>query len=394
MTRMKAMIAVLAIGAFAAAGCSSSSSGSTTTAAPATTAPGTTAPGTTAPGTTVAASGVDAAKAAIEPYMTEQGTIGVTIPLTSKPEKKKLAWLECELESCQYETVGMKEATAALGWDLLVIASKSADPGPSFQQAIDQGADFIASSGEAPALYADQAKAAAAKGIKILSCYDTTLPDGPNSNIWSQCGDTTFVQKTGPLMANWAIADSNGAAHPLIVSIPDFAVLVAETDAYKAEFKKNCADCKVSELNATIDDLVGGKVPANVAAAIQADPSINYVFFSFGSLGIGVTPALESAGLLSKVKVYGQDFSKPNLDEIVAGTMGAWSADPKAYASWLMVDAAARLSVGMTLDEERAAAALPTFIVADAATAKKISDAGGDWNPPGMADSFKKLWGV
>ena len=115
MTRMKAMIAVLAIGAFAAAGCSSSSSGSTTTAAPATTAPGTTAPGTTAPGTTVAASGVDAAKAAIEPYMTEQGTIGVTIPLTSKPEKKKLAWLECELESCQYETVGMKEATAALG---------------------------------------------------------------------------------------------------------------------------------------------------------------------------------------------------------------------------------------------------------------------------------------
>mgnify|MGYP003330389734 FL=1 len=293
MTRMKAMIAVLAIGAFAAAGCSSSSSGSTTTAAPATTAPGTTAPGTTAPGTTVAASGVDAAKAAIAPYMTEQGTIGVTIPLTKKPDKKKFAWLECELESCQYETVGMKAATAALGWDLLVIASKSADPGPYFQQAIDQGADFIASSGEAPALYADQAKAAAAKGIKILSCYDTTLPDGPNSNIWTQCGDTTFVQKTGPLMADWAIADSNGAAHPLIVSIPDFAVLVAETDAYKAEFKKNCADCKVSELNATIDDLVGGKVPANVAAALQADPSINYVFFSFGSLGLGVTPALE-----------------------------------------------------------------------------------------------------
>ena len=98
--------------------------------------------------------------------------------------------------------------------------------------------------------------------------------------------------------------------------------------------------------------------------------------------------------MLFRSKVYGQDFSKPNLDEIVAGTMGAWSADPKGYASWLMVDAAARLSVGMTLDEERAAAALPTFIVADAATAKKISDAGGDWNPPGMADSFKKLWGV
>ena len=63
------------------------------------------------------------------------------------------------------------------------------------------------------------------------------------------------------------------------------------------------------------------------------------------------------------MKVYGQDFSKFDLDEIAAGTMAAWSADPKAYAAWLMVDAAARLSLGMPLDEERAAAPLPTFLV-------------------------------
>ena len=55
-----------------------------------------------------------------------------------------------------------------------MISSKSGDPGPAFQQAIDAGVDFIASSGEAPALYKEQAAAAKAKGIKILSCYDTT----------------------------------------------------------------------------------------------------------------------------------------------------------------------------------------------------------------------------
>jgi hypothetical protein len=59
-----------------------------------------------------------------------------------------------------------------------------------------------------------------------------------------------------------------------------------------------------------------------------------------------------------------------------------------------MVDAAARLSLGMPLDEERAAASLPTFLVADPATAQPIADAGGDWNPPTMAEDFKKLWGV
>ena len=103
-------------------------------------------------------SGVDAAKAVVEQYRDPDQEIGVTMPLTGKPPKKTIAWLECELESCPYETVGMKAATEALGWDLKVISSKSGDPGPAFQQAIDQGVDYIASSGESPALYKEQAQ--------------------------------------------------------------------------------------------------------------------------------------------------------------------------------------------------------------------------------------------
>ena len=90
------------------------------------------------------------------------------------------------------------------------------------------------------------------------------------------------------------------------------------------------------------------------------------MFFSFGALGAGVTATLDSAGLLDTVTVFGQDFSAFNLEEIVDGTMGPFSANPKAYAGWLMVDAAARLSLGMELEEERAAASLPTFLVDDA----------------------------
>ena len=52
-------------------------------------------------------------------------------------------------------------------------------------------------------------------------------------------------------MADWAIVDSNGAANVLIVSIPDFPVLKAETDAYIAELEKNCPDCSYTELNIT-----------------------------------------------------------------------------------------------------------------------------------------------
>src|SRR4051812_49273271 len=190
---------------------SAATAGAGTTAA--TTATASTAATSTAGGaasTTPASSaaagedaGLTAAKAAVKQYSDPNQPIGVTIPLTGKPEKKTIAWLECELESCPYETVGMKAATEALGWDLMVISSKSGDPGPAFQQAIDAGVDYIASSGEALALYQEQAQAAKAKGIKILSCYDTQVPDPATTNVYTQCGDATFVQKTGPLMADW-----------------------------------------------------------------------------------------------------------------------------------------------------------------------------------------------
>ena len=49
----------------------------------------------------------------------------------------------------------------------------------------------------------------------------------------------------------------------------------------------------------------------------------------------------------------------------------------------------------MTLDEERAAAALPTVIVSDTAFAQDLLDNwGGDWFPPGADETFKTLWGV
>ena len=347
--------------------------------------------------TTAAASaggGIDAAKANVAKFSKPDGTIGVTKPLTKKPDKKVFAWLECDVPTCAaYITPGIKEATTALGWDLKIIPMKSTDPGPAVQSAIDAGANYIASTGLATAQYTAQLAAAKAKGIAVLSCFGTDDPSDA-SGLLMQCGDESFVQKTGPLMADWAIADSNGKANVLLVTIRDFPVLVVEEDAYKAQLTKNCPTCKVDTLNVTLEDLIGGKVPAAVASQLQANKDINYVFNTFGDLPGGVTAALKTGGLDKQAKVYGQDFSKLGMDEVIAGTMGAWSANPKAYSGWLMVDAAARLSLGMKLDEERAAAALPTVIVNDAAFAKEILATNGDWNPPGMAAAFKKLWGV
>ena len=400
MTKFRTLLAVLACGAVVAS-CGSSKSTSTTAAATATTKAAGTATTAAASGAATTAAtasggnaGLAAAKANVAKYSKSDGTIGVTKPLTKKAERKTIAWLECDVPTCAaYLTPGFKAATTALGWELKTIPMKSTDPGPAFQQAIDAGVNYIASTGLATAQYTAQLAAAKAKGIGVLSCFGTDDPSEA-SGLLMQCGDESFVQKTGPLMADWAIADSEGKANVLVVTIRDFPVLVVEEDAFKAQLTKYCPTCTVDTLSVTLADLTGGKVPAAVASKVQANAKINYVFNTFGDLPGGVTAALKSAGLDKKVKVYGQDFSKIDLDEIVAGTMGAWSANPKGYSGWLMVDAAARLSVGMKLEEERAAAALPTIIINDAKTAKELSDAGGDWYPAGTDAAFKKLWGV
>ena len=393
MRKFRSVLAVMAVAGIVVGACGDDEKSTDTTAGGSTetTAGGSTE--TTAGGGTEDA-GLAAARANVEAHLTADGSIGVTIPLTAVPEKHTIAWMECDVPTCSaYLTPGFKAATEALGWDLQIFPMKSADPGPGIQAAIDAGPDYIAMTGVVAAQFQPQVDAAKAAGIPLLSCFGTDAPSA-DLGIYMQCGDHNFVEKTGPLMADWAIVDSEGAANVLIVNIPDFPVLVVETDAYKAQMEQNCSSCKYTELNVTLDDLIQGKVPAAVASALQADPSINYVFASFGDLPGGVTAALDAAGLLDGVTVYGQDFSTIDLEEIVAGTQGAWSADPKGYAAWLMVDAAARLSLGMELTEERDAAALPTIIIDEPAEAQAIIDVGGDWMPPGAEDAFKALWGV
>ncbi len=355
----------------------------------------TTPPDTAATATDPPASGLDAAKAAVEAGSKPPTKIGPTIPLTGVPEKKTVAWLECELPSCVQITPGFEAATEALGWDLQVISVKSFDPSAGFQQAIDAGVDYIALTGTPAALVQTQLDAAKEAGIGFFSCYSTDDPEGEANDIFMQCGDETAVDSSGGLLANWIINDSGGKANTLYVNIPDFPVLVSEVEGASKVYDKNCPDCTYESLDVTIDQLVAGEVPGAVASKLQANPDINYIHFTFSDIPAGVADTLESAGLLDGVKLTGVDFNASiGLTEIAAGRHAAWTANPKEYAGWLMVDAMARRALGMDNTEERANAVLPTFIVSDKATAEALIPTDGWPGPDGMADQFKTLWGV
>ncbi len=375
------LLAVVALGTVAC-GSDSSSSSNTTGDTVATTGGG-----------SAQADGVAAAIAATEGLDTPPTDIGPTIPLDSVPETKTVGWLECSLPSCQVIGQGFKDATAALGWKLETI-SWTTDAAAAAQQAIDLGVDYIAITGTAPELIQDQIDAAKAKGIGFYSCFDTADPGQDANNIWMQCGDEAGVVKAGENLANLIIADSNGEANVLMVNIPDFAVLTKEREGSETSYAANCPNCKFTELPLTLDQLLAGEVPGAIVAAVQADPSIDYIHFAFDGLTGGVSQTLADADLLTGRKLVGVDFSAAVLQEIVDGTMQFWSANPKEYSGWLMVDAMARQAIGQENTEERANAVLPTFFVTTPDQAEPLIATDGWPGPETMADQFKALWGV
>ena len=390
-TRTRLLAAPLALAlVVAACGSDDDSSESADTAAPATEA----VAEDEAPAETEAPAGADglaAAQAVVDANLVAPTDIGPTIPLDSVPEQKTVAWLECSLPSCAAIGVGFTAAAEKLGWNLEVV-SWSTDAAAAFQQALDQGVDYVAITGTTPALIQDQLDQANAAGIPTMSCFDAAPP--ADDGFAMQCSDIPTVENAGDLIANAIIADSGGTANVVMVNIPDFTVLVAERDGSAAAYEANCPDCTFNELNLTLDQLLAGEAPGAVVSYLQSNPDVDYVHFAFDGLAGGMSATLAEADLLEGRKLVGVDYNGAILQEIVDGTQQFWTTNPKEYSAWLMVDAMARHAVGMDNPEERDNAVLPTFIVKDPEVAEPLIPTDGWPGPEGQADQFAALWGV
>jgi ribose transport system substrate-binding protein len=316
--------------------------------------------------------------------------------LGGPPPKKSIAWLACELPTCQEMlSDGYKNAAAALGWNFKQINYKVSDPASAVQQALDDNVDYIAITGIPTAAFPNQAKEAAKRDIPIVSCFDITKPAPKVNGLYMQCADTYGYGLQAKQMADWMINDSGGKANIVMVNIEDYPILQAERKAIQSEFKDKCPDCKFDLLPVTVDDVGGGKVPAKVAAYVQSHPNINYVELGFSDLGLGIPQALKAAGVQDKVKITGVQSNSAVLKDIVKGNIAAWTAQAQEFAGWLSLDALARLSKHMPLTKYESSGQLPSWVIDSKQEAQKLLDGPGEWpGPEGFQDKFKQIWGV
>jgi ribose transport system substrate-binding protein len=338
-----------------------------------------------------AAQQVAAAKKAIAPYLKPPTTIGVKTPLKATPAKNKLfIYLQCDVSQCAVENTSLAQATAVLHWQYKTITYQDANPATlvtAFAQALQLHPAAVAVSGIPEVLWPTEYAAYKAANVPIITGYEgaetTAFP------IIGDIGGPSDVGNFGKIVANWLIANSKASANVLSVGVSSYPILQVGNDEFAATLAAGCNNCKVTNLDLTIPEIMSGAINSTIVTTLQRNPSIKYVYICDGAFIDGLTSALNAAGL-SKIQVIGQGADTTQETAIKAGSdIKAFTALALNYGSYAMVDLAARWLEGMKTTS--ADGGLPAQLLVHGGSFT-ISDSFDQ--PANFAAQFKKLWKV
>jgi ribose transport system substrate-binding protein len=259
-------------------------------------------------------------------------------------------------------------------------------------QAIAAHAKAIILNALDPRLVAPQVAAAKKAGIKVISAqfFDLSqLSQAPKTLAGVRADNFTQAAK---LEADYVISQTDGKADAVVVENKEQLSTVAMITAMKAQFKAYCPDCKVTYLNVPATQWAT-QIQPQVASALAADPSINYVIPIYDPMSQFVIPAITSAGDTSKVGIAtfnGTPFALKDLADKDVIKMDI--SENLAWIAAANMDEAFRAMLGVpTLANEHTA--MRVF------TSANIAQTG---NPPsydlGLGSAWKtgyaKIWGI
>jgi len=363
------------------AACSSSTSTTTTTTA----APASSTSTTAASNTQVAA-----AQALVAQYEKQPTTIGVTTPLKSKPPTgKTFVWLSCDVSQCATEGAAIQQAVGLLGWNYKQINYKDADPATlvaGLQQALLLKPVAVALSGLPEVLWQTEAAAYKAAGVPIIQGYEGPGPVA--FPLIGSIGGPSDVSVYGKMLAEWTIADSNGKANVLNVTVNSYPILAVFSSSFQSTLTSGCSGCKIQNQNFSLAQVFSGGVNSGIVAALRRDPSITYVNVADGPFIDGLPSALAAAGLSGKVKITAESGDTQNLTDVQNGTESAFTGLALNYGSYLMVDLALRHLEGMPITDPTDGGLPKQLLVKGVSFAISISYD----EPSNFRAQFKTLW--
>jgi ribose transport system substrate-binding protein len=352
-------------------------------------------------GTTVGASavvptadspGVAAAKRQLAAWVQPAVTISKSIlaaPLPKTPPTgKKVFYIDNTIPNSTRVWNGFSAAAAVLGWAPTRLSYNTQGEAVGLvSQALSQGANYILVSGVSQTILQPALDAARAANVPVFERGGLDVPQGPANWIFSQTAGPELYANQGKAAADWVTVTRNGKATTLLMAATGLGALKTFNDVFQTEYAKNCTGCGITVLDNPTADVSNGGMVTNAVAYIRAHPEVTNVVFPLGSAAFNWPAAAANAGL-TNVVMSTSSASDGNLKFIAAGQQAETTQWGLEQGGWVIIDAMARQSLGMSL-KPNWAAAMPLLVNTIAnTTVNTQSFAGG----PNYTGQFKQVW--
>jgi ribose transport system substrate-binding protein len=381
--RSQWLLAALCLAAVTVSACGSSSSSTSNTST----------------GSTPASSNTDLApfQKTVTAAMTPQAQWqGPTAPVTP-PKNVNLALVTCAgvVAGCVQPAQEAANAAKSLGWKTTIYDGKG-DPSVQSRvvtQAVNGGATAILMAGVDPTAIQSAMAAAKQHNIPVGSMTQGIAPTG---GIQFDIGAN--YAKAGQLAGAWIVTDSKGKAVVLPTNDKEFKSTVAIVNG-AIDVIKQCKTCSVKSSEFFVAANIGNGLGDRIAQKLRSNPDVNYVIGAFDPAVSDMVPAIQNAGLASKVKIISNVGLEQNLGFIRDGKVQA--ADvvfDNQYVGYAAIDQMSRVLTKKPLSKSTGETD-PRYIYNENVPYGLVTKANvGDPKKPYRAGfdtvaQFNKLWG-
>ncbi|MFA4927695.1 MAG: substrate-binding domain-containing protein [Patulibacter sp.] len=324
------------------------------------------------------------------------GTLTAKLPdaKVDAGSRKTVAVVACNRvqPGCNQPAVGAVEALKAAGWDAKLIDGQgtSDKQNAAIRQALTLKPDGIILSAIDPRTVQQALASAREQGVKVvtLATLDSDLVDAPSSPT------VDVYTETGTLLADFAIARSEGAVKALVLHDSGFDILQPRFEGFVSRLKE-CESCEVLETQAfTSADLAGG-VPRLVQQMVQRHPDFNVIYVDYDDAVPPLLQALRSTGRADEVQVLSSNGTV-DATTCIAKQCGqdATTAFSLDGIGWAAADQMIRVIAGADLDGATYGIGVK-LIDRDVAAKITAADGGGMWDGDSdYRDHYLELWGV
>jgi ribose transport system substrate-binding protein len=292
-------------------------------------------------------------------------------------------------------TQGMQQAVDAAGLKMITFNNQGTTSQwrQGMEQAISQKVGAIVLGGINPKSISPQIAAAKKAGIKVIQSHWNA--PGATSDPGIDGENYGPYKDVGKLMAEYAIAESKGNVHALIVTDNEYVGSQIINEYLKKTFDEMCgSSCKVSSLD--VPGTNWASIQSGVASAITKDPTLNWILPVFDSMTQYVTPAVLAKGAVGKVSVATYNGT-PFVLKQIADSQGGKSivkmdlGENPAAIGWGSIDQSLRLMAGQPVAKDEVTS-LRLFDAKNISLTGNPPELGVGYGPNIALKSYTDLW--